>query len=198
IGNVVFHQIKSRGGGYQDIDANGEQVLLNYRAGNDIAQKLTLKQLFESAENNPTALEKFIKDKIILIGTIRSGAEDRWQTPYGRLLQQQMPGVEVQAHMVSQILSSVLNKRPLLTVLSLWKDTVWIWSWSLAGGLLLYCFQLSGKQLLPQIILAILISYGLIYTVCFYILIQGVWIAFIPSVIAFVGTASITNFVIRF
>ncbi|MEM6401114.1 MAG: CHASE2 domain-containing protein, partial [Cyanobacteria bacterium P01_D01_bin.116] len=47
IGNVVFHQIKSRGGGYQDIDANGEQVLLNYRAGNDIAQKLTLKQLFE-------------------------------------------------------------------------------------------------------------------------------------------------------
>jgi len=198
IGDVVFHSIKSRGGGYQDIDANGEQILLNYRAGNNIAQKLTLKQLFEAVENNPTALEKFIKDKIILIGTIRSGAEDRWQTPYGRLLKHQMPGVEAQAHMVSQILSSVLNKRPLLTVLSPLSDTVWIWSCSLAGGVLIFCFQLSGKQLIPQIILTLLISCGIIYSVCFYTLIQGTWIAFVPSAIALMGTAGISKFVIRF
>ncbi len=200
IGNVIFHKIQSRGGGYQGIDANSEQILLNYRGGNDVAQKLTLKQLFDAAENNPTALEKVIQDKIILIGTIRSGAEDRWQTPYGRLLKDQMPGVEVQTHMISQILSSVLDKRPLIGVLSLWSDTVWIWSWSVLGGSLVCFFgfrQGSGERLLPQIGLSILISCAILYGVCFYILIKGIWIAFIPSIVALLGTASTTFFVIR-
>ena len=198
IGNVVFQRLQSHGGGYQSIDANSEQIMLNYRAGNDVAQKLTLRQLFAAAEDNPTALKKFIENKIVLIGITKSGAEDRWQTPYGRLLQNQMPGVEVQAHMVSQILSSVLDKRPLIGVLSPWSDTAWILCWSIVGGLAgVYCYNpLLGKHLLPKISLALLLSCGILYGVCFYMLIQGTWIAFVPSAIALVGTTSVSIFVI--
>ncbi|MEB3215866.1 MAG: CHASE2 domain-containing protein [Nostocales cyanobacterium 94392] len=198
IGNVVFQKLNSRGGGYQGIDANSEQILLNYRAGNDIAQKITLKQIFDVAENNPAALEKFIENKIVLIGITRSGAEDKWQTPYGRLLKDQMAGVEVQAHMVSQILSTVLDKRPLLRVLSPWNDILWIWVWSVVGGGLtwmLCCRGLSFKSLLPQVGLMVIISCGILYSVSFYILIQGVWVAFVPSVMGLLGTVCVGVFV---
>ncbi|MBF2017363.1 MAG: CHASE2 domain-containing protein [Rivularia sp. T60_A2020_040] len=201
IGNIVFHKLNSRGGGYQGIDANSEQILLNYRAGNDIAQKITLKQLFDAAENNPNALEKFIKNKIILIGITRSGAEDKWQTPYGRLLKDQMPGVEVQAHMVSQILSVVLDKRPLLRVLSAGNDILWIWVWSGVGGGLTWVLsygQLSIKQLVSLVVGSVSISCGMIYGACFYLLIQGVWIAFVPAVMGLLGTVCVGVFVIRF
>ncbi|NJO61405.1 MAG: CHASE2 domain-containing protein [Richelia sp. RM2_1_2] len=201
IGNIVFQKLNSRGGGYQGIDASSEQILLNYRAGNDIAQKITLKQLFDAAENNPTALEKFIKNKIVLIGITRSGAEDKWQTPYGRLLKDQMVGVEVQAHMVSQILSVVLDKRPLLRVLSPGNDILWIWVWSGVGGGLTWvlCYgQLSIKQLVSLVVASVSISFGMIYGVCFYLLIQGVWIAFVPAVMGLLGTVCVGVFVIRF
>ncbi|NJN12633.1 MAG: CHASE2 domain-containing protein [Richelia sp. SL_2_1] len=201
IGNIVFQKLNSRGGGYQGIDANSEQILLNYRAGNDIAQKITLKQLFDAAENNPTALEKFIKNKIVLIGITRSGAEDKWQTPYGRLLKDQMVGVEVQAHMVSQILSVVLDKRPLLRVLSPGNDILWIWVWSGVGGGLTWvlCYgQLSIKQLVSLVVASVSISFGMIYGACFYLLIQGVWIAFVPAVMGLLGTVCVGVFVIRF
>lgn len=199
IGNVILHKLKPRSGGYQEIDANSEQILLNYRAGNDIAQKLTLKQIFDAAENNPNALKKFIKNKIVLIGITRVGSEDRWQTPYGRLLKEQMSGVEAQAHMTSQILSAVLDKRPLITTLSSGNDTAWIWMWSVIGGsmtLLLFNSQASLKQFLPKIILALIISIIFLYSICFYLLIQGFWIAFFPSIIAFLGTSGINYFVI--
>jgi len=198
IGNIVFDKLNSRSGGYQGIDANSEQILLNYRAGNDIAQKITLKQLFDAAENNPAALQKFIENKIVLIGITRSGTEDKWQTPYGKLLKHQMVGVEVQAHMVSQILSAVLDKRPLLRVLSPWNDILWIWVWSGVGGVLtwmLCCRRVSVKRLLPQIGLAVIVSCGILYSVSFYILIQGVWIAFVPSVMGLLGTVCVGVFV---
>lgn len=200
IGNVILHKLKPRSGGYQGIDANSEQILLNYRAGNDIAQKLTLKQIFDAAKNNPNALTKFIENKVVLIGITRVGAEDRWKTPYGRLLNEQMSGVEAQAHMTSQILTAVLDERPLLKTLSPWNDTAWIWMWSIIGGsitLLLFNSQTSLKQFLPKILLALIISITFLYSICFYLLIQGFWIAFFPSAIALLGTSGI-NFIVIF
>ncbi|KST69392.1 CHASE2 domain-containing protein [Mastigocoleus testarum] len=193
IGNVVFHKLKSRSGGYQGIDANSEQILLNYRAGNDIAQKLTLQELFD-AENNSEALEKFIKDKVILIGITENSNEDRWLTPYGKLFKNQMFGVEAQAHMVSQILAAVLDRRPLIGVLPVWGDILFIWAWSLVGGSIagLLCWRkILLKQLITQLGLAFLLSCGILYSVCFYILIKGTWLAFTPSCISLLGSISI-------
>lgn len=187
LGKTIFPNLKSRTGGYQKIDANGGQILLNYRSSKQIAEQVKLTQ-FLSNPVNPNA----IKDRIVLIGVVAKGdSPDTWPTPYGAPLDEQMPGVLVQAHMISQILSAVQDGRPLLRVWSLWVEVVWIWGWSLVGGVLVW-----RKLSFPWLILAVSITFSVLYLVCFGLLISGAWVPFIPSalsLVAMVGLMSIYN-----
>jgi CHASE2 domain-containing sensor protein len=187
LGKTIFPNLKSRTGGYQGIDANGGQILLNYRSSKQIAEQVKLNQ-FLSSPINPSA----IKDKIVLIGvTAKGDSPDTWPTPYGVPLDEQMPGVLVQAHMVSQILGAVQNGRPLLQVWSLWAEMSWIWGWSLVGGVLAW-----RKLSLPWLALAVSITSSILYIVCFSLLISGAWVPFVPSALSLVlmvGLMSIYN-----
>ncbi|OYD99997.1 CHASE2 domain-containing protein [Nostoc sp. 'Peltigera membranacea cyanobiont' 232] len=184
LGKTIFPSLKSRSGGYHDIDANGGQILLNYRSLKQIAQQVKLTQ-FLASPINPSA----IKDKIILIGvTAKGDSQDTWATPYGTPLDEQMPGVLVQAQMISQILSAVQDGRPLLRVWSLWSEVVWIWGWSLVGGV--WAWQ---KLSLPWLALGVSITSGVLYIVCFSLLISGAWVPFIPSILSLVATVSLMS-----
>ncbi|MBN3911008.1 MAG: CHASE2 domain-containing protein [Nostoc sp. NMS1] len=184
LGKTIFPNLKSRTGGYHDIDANGGQILLNYRSPKQIAQQVKLTQFLTSPINSSA-----IKDKIVLIGvTAKGDSQDTWATPYGVPFQEQMPGVLVQAHMISQILSAVQDGRPLLRVWSLWAEAVWIWGWSLVGGVLAW-----RKLSLPWLALAVSISSGVLYIVCFGLLISGAWVPFIPSILSLVATVSMMS-----
>jgi len=187
LGKTIFPNLKSRSGGYQKIDANGGQILLNYRSSKQIAEQVKLTQ-FLSNPVNPNA----IKDRIVLIGVVAKGdSPDTWPTPYGAPLDEQMPGVLVQAHMISQILSAVQDGRPLLRVWSLWVEVVWIWGWSLVGGVLAW-----RKLSFPWLTLAVSITFSVLYLVCFGLLISGAWVPFVPSalsLVAMVGLMSIYN-----
>jgi CHASE2 domain-containing sensor protein len=179
LGNTIIPRLTSRASGYQSIDAKGGQLLLNYRSTNKIAEKVTLTQLL-SGPINPQA----IKDKIVLIGVAAKGDfPDYWATPYGNHLNVQMPGVIVQAHMVSQILSAVLDGRPLLKVWSPWAEFLWIGSWAVVGGML--SWRLSSPS---SLIIAITLTSGVLYLFCFGLLIWGVWVPFVPSVLSLAGT----------
>jgi CHASE2 domain-containing sensor protein len=184
LGNVIFPRLSSRSGGYQKIDANSGQTLLNYRASKMIAEQVTLTQIL-SSPINPNA----IKDRIVLIGvTARGDYPDYWATPYSKTLETQMPGVLVQAQMISQILSAVLDGRSLLTVWSPWVEIVWIWGWSVVGGLLAWRWRL-----LPILILVLGITSAVLYLLCLSLLIGGVWVPFLPSALSLVGTVSIIS-----
>jgi CHASE2 domain-containing sensor protein len=186
LGKTIFPNLKSRIGGYQNIDANGGQILLNYRS-KEIAQQVKLTQ-FLSSPINSTA----IKDRIILIGvTAKGDSPDTWPTPYGAPLDEQMPGVLVQAHMISQLLSAVQDERPLLQAWSLWVEVVWIWGWSLVGGVLAW-----RRLSLPWLALAFGVTSSVLYIVCLSLLISGAWVPFVPSalsLVAMVGLMSIYN-----
>jgi len=180
LGNTVFPRLSPRSSGYQGIDANSGQTLLNYRANKKIAETVSLTHILSNPVN-PDA----IKDKIILIGvTARGDFPDQWATPYGTRLNAKMPGVLVQAHMISQILSAVLDERPLLTVWFPWWEITWIWSWSVVGGLLAWRWLR-----LPNLLLAVGITSGILYFLCLSLLIWGVWIPFVPSALLLIGTA---------
>lgn len=184
LGNLVVPRLSSRSGGYQGIDANGGQTLLNYRASKMIAEKVTLTQILASPVNSNA-----IKDRIVLIGvTARGDFPDYWATPYGRTLETQMPGVLLQAQMISQILSAVLDGRPLLTVWSPWVEVLWIWGWSVVGGFLAWRWRL-----LPMLALALGVSSIVLYLLCLSLLIYGVWIPFVPSTLSLVGTVSVIS-----
>ncbi|MDZ7959846.1 MAG: CHASE2 domain-containing protein [Aulosira sp. DedQUE10] len=182
LGKTVLPRLSPRASGYQSIDANGGQLLLNYRSTKKIAEQVTLTQLL-SGQVNPNA----IKDRIVLIGVSAKGDfPDYWATPYGNNLDDQMSGVIVQAHMVSQILSAVLDNRPLLKVWSPWMEILWIWSWSFVGSLL--AWRISSRSSLA---LAVGVSSGVLYLFCFGLLIWGVWVPFVPSSASLVGTVSV-------
>jgi CHASE2 domain-containing sensor protein len=188
LGDVVFPQLQPFTGGYQDVDASGFQVLLNYRATNfgRVAQELKLEDIL----NNNFKGED-VRDKIILIGSYaeQQGAPDRWSTPYGTL-----NGVMVHAHMISQVLSTVFDKRPLLSTWSQYGEIFWIWSWSLIGGVLA-CYWRSFKPV------AIAIGGGLLvlYITCLTsLIVASVWIPLIPPALALVGTSSLVIYIVSF
>ncbi|RCJ14993.1 sensor protein Chase2 [Nostoc sp. ATCC 43529] len=188
LGKTVFPNLKSRSGGYQNINADGGQILLNYRSPKEVAEQVRLTE-FLSSPVNPNA----IKDRIVLIGVISRGdSPDTWPTPYGVPLDEQMPGVLLQAHMVSQILSAVEKGRPLLRVWSLWLEVAWIWGWSVVGGVLAW-----RNLSLPWLALAVGVTSSVLYVACFGLLISGAWVPFVPSalsLLATVGLMSIYNF----
>jgi CHASE2 domain-containing sensor protein len=157
--------------------------LLNYRyyrSPQNFAAQATLSQVLNN-QLNPKA----VKDRVVLIGVSAPSAKDYFYTPYStaRKFDQQIPGVVVQAQMVSQILSAVLDGRPLLWVWSEWGEVLWIWGWSLVGGLLAWRFNVVLRSGLVAIALVVL--YGL----CFSLLTQGGWVPLVPSALALVCTS---------
>jgi CHASE2 domain-containing sensor protein len=157
------------------------QVLLNYRANPKPGFKLTLQEVLEGKINSD-----LVKGKIVLIGHTSEASNAEFDTPYGK-----MPGVWIHAHMVSQILSAVIDKRPLMWVLPQWQgiqwgDAVFVWLVAVTGGLLAW----RSRSLL---VLAIA-SGGMIFVLyqgSLVILTFGGWMPLVPAVLALVATGGI-------
>ncbi len=181
---VVFKTLEKNSGGYHHINASGHQILLNYRASKQIAEKVTLQQLL-SNQFNPN----FAKNRIVIVGTTDPSFNDHhWRTPYsdGYFAVQTVTGVEVQAHMVSQIISTVLDKRPLIWSWSKPMEMIWIWGWSLIGGLL--AWRLMSLRL---ILLGGGVALGILYASCWGLLtFKGGWIPLVSSALALVAVES--------
>ena len=128
-----FRPISSNDGGYQQAEPGGYQILLNYRSRNNVAKIVSISDIL-----NDRVDPKFIKDRIVLIGSTASSLKDEFLTPYsaGKAEDATMPGVMVHAQITSQILSAVLDKQPLWWFIPDWLEGIWIGSWCLTGSLL--------------------------------------------------------------
>jgi CHASE2 domain-containing sensor protein len=184
LGQVVFKPLEENTGGYHKNNASGHQILLNYRASKPIAEKVTLQQLLSNQFNPNLA-----KNRIVIIGTTDPSFNDHhWHTPYsdGYFSVKTMMGVTIQAHMVSQIISAVLDKRPLIWSWSKPVETIWIWGWSLVGGLL--AWRLRSPYL---ILLGGGVALGVLYASCWSLLVfMGGWIPLSSSALALVAVES--------
>ncbi|AKG20882.1 CHASE2 domain-containing protein [Calothrix sp. 336/3] len=169
LNQIIFPSIHSRTGGYQGVNTGGSQILLNYRAMENpqlIAPQVTLQDILTD-KVNPLA----IKNKIILIGITDPSMGDYWATPWGAGSSAQIPGVVIHAQMVSQILSAVLDKRPLIWVWSMGGEILWIGLWSVVGGLIAWWFR---RLIIMTTVLGSCII--LLTTTCIVILHFGGWV----------------------
>ncbi|MBW4512809.1 MAG: CHASE2 domain-containing protein [Scytonematopsis contorta HA4267-MV1] len=129
LGNTVFDIFESNDGNYLNADAGGYQIILNYRGAANSFQSVPLTDVLENR-----VPPNLMRDRIVLIGAKAPSLNDAFYTPYSRGFfgtPVRTPGVEVQANVTSQILSSVLDSRPLIKV---WYDPlekVWIVLWIL-------------------------------------------------------------------
>jgi CHASE2 domain-containing sensor protein/predicted Ser/Thr protein kinase len=176
LGNIVFQPITSHAGGYRHVDVRGYQTFLNFRSEKQVAQTVTLADVLDNKLK-----ESWVQDRVVLIGYVASSLKDVFLTPYntGKVDQQQMPGVVLHAQNVSQILSSVLDGRPLIGYWPEWAEAIWIIGWSLVGSVL-------AKRLENPSILALA---GLIAVISlcgwgYLIFLQGLWVPIVPAAIA--------------
>ncbi|MCC5647089.1 CHASE2 domain-containing protein [Nostoc sp. CHAB 5824] len=97
-------------------------------------------------------------------------------------------GVEVHAHATSQIISHVLDRRPLLKVWSEIWEYLWILAWGLFGIILGLILQSPAKTLFSLGVISIEIV-----GICFIGLVLGWWIPLVPTLLA-LASAGLTTF----
>jgi len=190
LGSTLLPRLQPTTGGYQNADASGYQIMLDYRSANRVALQVSLTDVLTDRVK-----PELIRDRIILIGYTTPQAKDEFYTPYsaGATDSQKMPGVVVHAQSVSQILSAVLEGRPLLWSWSNAQEGIWIFGWAVVGGAVAWYvrhpLKFGG---------AIAIAGGIIYGTCFLLFLRGGWIPLVPGAIALNAAAAAVILVDRF
>lgn len=201
--DVRFPNFQISIGGYQRLNDGYSrcQVLINYQHRELVkyspenrtnAEAITVKD-FLNDEKFP--VEKY-QDRIVLIGSVSyNTVKDYWKTPYTSSSGGEMPGVVIQAQIVTQIINSVLpvsGGRSMIWILPQWRgiqwgEFLWIWAWSLAGGFLVWWWRSPRDS-----VIAIAVACASGYIICFLIFqLSSGWFPFIPVIVVMTLTGAI-------
>ncbi len=189
---AIFPIFEPNDGSYINADAGGYQIILNYRGPSRTFRTYDLQALNKLS---PTALKAALNDKVVLIGPTAESLKDFFYTPYSDnnlTSPEKTHGVEVQANLVSQILSSSLNNRPVIQVwsdptiklplgLSLleWRENSWIILWTCLGSVLAWFIRSPRLA-----ILSITFLEGSLFGITYWAFTLGWWIPAFPPALA--------------
>lgn len=189
IGSTVFHRLTDNAGSYHNAGASDYQIMLNYRSPKNAVKQVSVSEVLDGKID-----ASFIKDRVVLIGYTTPIAKDDFYTPYSAGLQdsQKMPGVVIHAQHVSQILSSVLNNRPLMWCWSEGPEMLWILGWSVVGGL--WAWRIRRLWLFG---LGVVIGVGVLYGTTYVLFLNSGWVPLIPPMIGLVATAIVVVLIER-
>ena len=176
-GSEVINRLVDNSAGYQKFDARGNQLFISYRRTPQLAQQVTIRDILEGSK---TFDPNWIKDRIVLIGVTAKSVPDVHDTVMGEIR-----GLHLYGHVISQLVSAVEGERPLIWWFPFWGDWLWIGFWSVGSGLIVSL----GRNYLERN-LAIAGCLIILSSVCWLVLIQGGWLAWIPGVIAILVTTS--------
>ena len=190
LGKAIFTPFEENHGGYVRADAGGVQILCNFRNLQQDFLRISMTDVLEGR-----IPKDFVRDRIVLIGLTGESIRDVFFTPYSSELGGQSAigwaGVELHADLVSQILSSALEGRPQIRVLSEPLEWVWILIGSIVGATLSWIrrYHRGLTQQLPLTASSILLVGSGLIGGCYWAFLQGWWIPVIPPVLALVGSA---------
>ena len=155
-GSTELPRFFPNSGGYADADDFGVQLLLNYRNGRERFRTLSLGDIndIEAGKGNSDVLRDTFGDRIVLIGVTAPSIKDFINTSAIANLQPpgKIYGVEFHAHVASQIVSAVLDERPVLKTWSQGWEYLWIVSW---GVLAIYLGRLTQSPLKNLVYVAV-------------------------------------------
>ena len=187
LGPTPIRPLGPNDGPYVDLDAAGYQFLADYRIGLGPFHRITLGALLRD-EVPP----EMVRDRVVLIGVTAESVKDDFYTPLSAGLRpkQQVPGVEVHAHFVSQLLRiATKGERPLWSP-PLFLTWLWVLLWSGLGAFL-------GIRTLKTLVLTVAFGLGLIVIVgtAYVAFLNGWWWSVVPPSLAFAGA---TGFVVAY
>lgn len=133
LGKAIFVPFRSYDGGYIRADAGGFQILLNFRGTETSFQQVSVVDILHGK-----IPKDFMQDRLVLIGSTAQSLNDLFAIPYSsksnNSQSQYLPGVFIHANLTSQIISSALDGRQSIKVISEPGEWLWIVAWTSIGS----------------------------------------------------------------
>ncbi|MFN4269186.1 MAG: CHASE2 domain-containing protein [Thermosynechococcus sp.] len=181
LGTAHFQALTSNWGGYNNLDAAGFQILINYAHPIQPYETVTLKEVLTGQ-----VLPSKVRDRAVLIGLTGSSSNDKFLIPItlpgqtNRLT----PGVVVQAAILEDLLAAALDNRSPMGTWPQEAIVLWILVWSGLGALIIA----KGHR---WVIVPLLVVGGLgLSGLTFLLFLQGSWIPLMAPLVGF-GSAAV-------
>jgi CHASE2 domain-containing sensor protein len=175
--NTELPLVLSNSGGYvgKRNDDGALRILVNFRSGKLPFRFISLNDIKSGNFNG-----KWLYRKVVIIGTTASSATDFFNSSataqskiYGQIY-----GVELHAHVTSQIINAVLNGRPMLKV---WSDE-WEYLWIIFWGLVPIVISRITQFIWKNVLAVVIASFWLI-GIAYLLILSGWWIPLVPSLL---------------
>jgi adenylate cyclase len=185
LGPTTIRPLEMNDGGYVGVDARGYQFLLDFKGVRKAFPSFSLTTLL-AGEIDPQA----IKDKIVLIGVTAESVKDFFYTPFSRGLQtdQQMSGIELHGHIVSQLLRFGLDGNSPVATTSDRREEAWILLWSIMGGAIGLWVRSPWRFVLSAASGLVVLAFT-----DYVAFVSGWWIPLVPSAMAWVISAAVVT-----
>ncbi|AFY68562.1 adenylate/guanylate cyclase with Chase sensor [Thalassoporum mexicanum PCC 7367] len=171
-GKRVIPRLDPNYGGYHKIDANGYQVMLNYRGAPGSFRHVSAVDVL-SGRLHPD----LFRDRIVLIGITAISVNDFHPTPFS-LGEHVMFGVEINAHIIDQILAAALDDRPFIQAAPDYAEAIWILVWTAAGAIAAALIPNTFKKLGVLVVLCLSLV-----AVVYLAFSQAWWLPFFPAIL---------------
>ena len=173
-------QISQNFGGYVDIDDGGLSILMNFRNSRKPFHVVSMSDIL-----NEKVDAQLLRDRIILIGNRNMSAGDIFYTSAlpSFKLSGQVYGVDYHAHAVSQILSYVVDNRPMMRSWGDVKEYIWIAIWAFVSIMVGRIARSAYINILSIAVLNIILfifSYHMLW-------LWGIWIPIAPNLLILNG-----------
>ncbi len=183
LGKSVFPRFVANDGSYIRATDGSYQIILNYRGNIEKFAHISLTDILENRVS-----PDLMREKVVLIGSSAGSLKDLFYTPYSNkefATPRRMPGVVIHANLISQILSTTLDSRPLIKCWPEPWEYIWIFVWSTIGATISWQLRHSNQLITISIVLAGIILIG----GCFLGFIFGWWIPVLPPFLTLGGSA---------
>ncbi|MEG3934667.1 CHASE2 domain-containing protein [Microcoleus sp. T3_B1] len=183
LGKGVFRPFQPNDGAYVRSDSRGYQILTNLRGPRGSFRTASMGDVLSGK-----VPADFVRSRIVLIGSNAPSLKDFYQNSYSSGWfgpPQQIPGVELQAHFLSQILSAALDGRAGINVWPEAAELLWILLWSWAGANVSWNLRSLGRSAYCLLSICLGLSASL-----YLAFLAGWWLPLIPPILSVVGSGA--------
>ena len=183
LGRTTVTPLEASDGPYVDLDPRGYQFLADFRSGGRPFARITLGALLRGEV--PVAE---VRGRVVLVGVTAESVKDDFYTPLAarRGVKLHIPGVELHAHFVSQILRIARDDEAPLRSPRWWLQ--WLWLGVVCGvGASLVVGTLRPWRLLATAVLGLAVIVGVAYAA----FVLRWWWPLVPPVLGWFGVSAL-------
>ena len=173
---IELPRITHNFGGYVGVDDGGLSILMNFRNTSKPFHVVSLREIL-----NGKVDAELLRDRIILVGNRNTSGSDIFYTSAlpNLELSGQIYGIDYHAHAIGQILSSVIDNRPMFHTWGDIGEYAWIFIW----GFLAIAIGRLTQSVWTNIFSVSVAGFGLFS--CGYVMlwVWGIWIPIAPNLL---------------